>query len=148
MPEPSTDTDTHTHTNTTTDQTTYKLTFFTPPSATKACLSALHAVGAGVWPSPPPPTLASGTKDTPETSSSSPPKYIDSAFISRGTGQFRPSAHANPTIGTPGEVQVVEEDKVEMVVVGTEAVRRAVAELRRVHPYEVVGLFVVRCEDF
>ncbi|ETI20586.1 hypothetical protein G647_08624 [Cladophialophora carrionii CBS 160.54] len=124
---------------TTTEATIYKLTFFTPPTATQSCVSALHAVGVGVWPNPP---LASSAKDT------SPPKYIDSAFVSRGSGQFKPSAHANPHIGTPGEVEVVEEDKVDMVVVGTETVRKAVAELRRVHPYEVVGLFVVRCEDF
>jgi hypothetical protein len=92
-----------------------------------------------VWPNP------NSNSDLDVTST---PKYVDSAFISRGTGQFRPAAHANPHVGTRGQIEVVEEDRVEMVVLGTETVRRAVAELRRVHPYEVVGLFVVRCEDF
>jgi hypothetical protein len=96
-----------------------------------------------VWPNPNPNSDPDVDPDAAST-----PKYVDSAFISRGTGQFRPAAHANPHIGTRGRIEVVEEDRVEMVVLGTETVRRAVAELRRVHPYEVVGLFVVRCEDF
>ncbi|KAL0564809.1 hypothetical protein V5O48_017231 [Marasmius crinis-equi] len=42
--------------------------------------------------------------------------YEHCAFVSRGTGQFRPSAEANPTIGAPGTLEFVEEDRVVMVV--------------------------------
>jgi len=34
------------------------------------------------------------------------------------------------------------------VVVGTETARRAARALRDAHPYEVVALFVSRCEEF
>ncbi|KIX96404.1 uncharacterized protein Z520_07670 [Fonsecaea multimorphosa CBS 102226] len=127
------------------DQTIYKLTFYVPPENTHACLSALWATGAGTWPNGP---------EFPSSSSASggepiePAKYTDTAFISRGTGQFKPSAAANPHIGTPGKVEYVEEERVEMVVVGTQRCKDAVRELRRAHPYEVVALFVVKCEDF
>ena len=43
----------------------------------------------------------------------------------------------------------MKEDRVEVVVWDTEeVVREAVAEMRRVHPYEVVAVFVVKCEEF
>lgn len=120
------------------DQTIYKLTFTTPPSHTTAILAALHATSAGTWPNPP---SASGSTDTTPT----PPKYTHTAFVSQGTGQFRPSAHASPHIGTPGAVEMVDEDRVEMVVVGREVLRQAVKALREAHPYEVVAFYVVKC---
>ncbi|EXJ92955.1 hypothetical protein A1O3_01511 [Capronia epimyces CBS 606.96] len=78
------------------------------------------------------------------------PKYTDSCFISSGTGQFRPSASADPHIGTAGgQVEHVLEDRVEMVVAGgPDAVRSAVAALRRAHPYEVAAFFVFKSEFF
>ncbi|OAP54834.1 hypothetical protein AYL99_11282 [Fonsecaea erecta] len=118
------------------DKTLYKLTFYSPVENTQACLSALWATGAGTWP------------NVPGDAAGGPPKYTDTAFVSRGTGQFKPSAAANPHIGRAGEVEFVEEDKVEMVIVGTQRCKDAVRELRRAHPYEVVALFVTRCEDF
>ncbi|KEF54490.1 uncharacterized protein A1O9_09657 [Exophiala aquamarina CBS 119918] len=128
-------------TNTTTSsddesKTVYQLTFYTPPTHTQSILSALHGnTSAGIWPNP-----------TDGPGASSPPKYVDVAFITRGTGQFRPSEHANPHIGKPGTLEVLEEDKVEMVVVGKKAAKRAVEQLRAAHPYEVVAFFVVKCE--
>ncbi|KIW93366.1 uncharacterized protein Z519_05971 [Cladophialophora bantiana CBS 173.52] len=119
-------------TSSTDDKTIYKLTFYVPPANTQACLSALWATGAGTWPN----------------DDGGPALYTDTAFISRGTGQFKPSAAANPHIGAPGQVEYVEEDRVEMVVVGTQTCRTAVQVLRKAHPYEVVALFVARCEDF
>lgn len=116
-------------------KTIYQLIFYTPTSHTSSILSALHgSTSAGTWPNPPGPDA------------SAPPKYVDTAFVTRGTGQFRPSEHANPHIGKPGALEVLEEDKVEMVVVGKETIRKAVETLREVHPYEVVAFFVVKCE--
>jgi hypothetical protein len=77
-----------------------------------------------------------------------PPLYTDTCFISQGTGQFKPAGGAKPHIGSVGRVEYVQEDRVEMVVVGTETARRAVRALRDTHPYEVVALFVCRCEEF
>ncbi|KIW10122.1 hypothetical protein PV08_11082 [Exophiala spinifera] len=116
----------------------YKLTFYVPQSHTQTCLDALWSTGAGRWP------------NGPRASACEPPKYTDVAFISPGMGQFKVSAHATPHIGTPGngEAEHVSEDRVEMVIVGTATAKSAVAKLREVHPYEVVALFVVQCEDF
>lgn len=133
-----------------TDQTIYQLTFYTPRSHTTSILSALHATTAGTWPNGPNnngnPTSSSTNPATASASASAPaPKYTNAAFISQGTGQFLPTADATPHIGTPGTVERVDEDKVEMVVVGRDVLRRAVKALRETHPYEVVGFFVVRC---
>ncbi|KAJ9614373.1 hypothetical protein H2200_002509 [Cladophialophora chaetospira] len=116
------------------DKTIYKLVFFVPPENTQACLMAIFSARGGIWPNPPLPT---GQPDT------SPPKYENCAFISKGTGQFRPSKHANPHIGKPGEREEVEEDRVETIIVGTlETVGRAVEALRKAHPYEVAAVFL------
>ncbi|KAF7299646.1 hypothetical protein HMN09_00970000 [Mycena chlorophos] len=42
--------------------------------------------------------------------------YERCAFSSRGTGQFRPTTGANPAIGVVGELEHVEEDRVEVLV--------------------------------
>lgn len=119
-----------------TDKTIYQLVFYTPPEHTQSILSALHRnTSAGTWPNP---------FSSPDATS--PPKYVDTAFVTRGTGQFRPSEHANPHIGKPGALEVLQEDKVEMVVVGKDSVRLAVEQLKAAHPYEVVAFFVVKCE--
>lgn len=116
--------------------TIYKLLFYVPQTHTQACLHAVWATGAGTWP------------NGPGHEPGAPPKYTDTCFVSSGTGQFKPAGHATPAVGQPGKVEYVLEDRVEMVVVGRETVTRAVAELRKAHPYEVVAYFVVRCENF
>lgn len=52
-----------------------------------------------------------------------------------------------PAIGTPGELEHVEEVKLEMSV-GEEAVREVVAAIRNTHPYEEVVVDVYKLEDF
>ncbi len=61
--------------------------------------------------------------------------YDRCAFLSNGTGTFRPGVGAHPVIGTPGQVEVVDETRVEMVL---PRARRdvVVAALRQAHPYE------------
>ncbi|MGC5616356.1 Nif3-like dinuclear metal center hexameric protein [Georgenia sp. Z1491] len=61
--------------------------------------------------------------------------YERAAFTSRGTGTFRPLPGAHPTIGAVGDVEEVEEDRLEILVpAGREGdVLRA---LREAHPYE------------
>ena len=63
--------------------------------------------------------------------------YESCAFVSRGTGQFRPGPEANPAIGTRGELEFVEEDRVEVVVTDhgrNEEIQRAIQELKSVRP--------------
>jgi dinuclear metal center YbgI/SA1388 family protein len=61
--------------------------------------------------------------------------YDRCAFLTDGLGTFRPGPDANPTIGTPGQIEEVAETRVEMVMPRR---RRdsVVAALRQVHPYE------------
>jgi dinuclear metal center YbgI/SA1388 family protein len=64
--------------------------------------------------------------------------YRDAAFSVDGTQQFRPVDGANPTIGTVGELERVEETRVEVVL--DRRLRRQVVEaLRAAHPYEEVA---------
>ncbi|KIW59165.1 hypothetical protein, variant [Exophiala xenobiotica] len=118
------------------DKTLYKMTFYVPTPSTKSVLEAVWSTGAGTWP------------NGPGHVAEAPPKYTETCFISSGTGQFKPSVHADPHIGKSGVVEYVQEDRVEMVVVGTARVRNAVDKLREAHPYEVVAFFVTKCEDF
>ena len=61
--------------------------------------------------------------------------YDSTSFSSRGTGRFRPLAGAHPAIGRVGEIEEVEEERIETVV-GEEILDKVVKELRFCHPYE------------
>jgi dinuclear metal center YbgI/SA1388 family protein len=61
--------------------------------------------------------------------------YSHCAWSTEGTGQFLPGAGANPAIGRVGELERVEETRLELVL--ARGRRRAVLEaLRAAHPYE------------
>ena len=61
--------------------------------------------------------------------------YARCAWTTTGIGTFLPGAAASPAIGRPGEIEVVPETRVEMVL--PRASRSAVlAALRSAHPYE------------
>lgn len=55
-------------------------------------------------------------------------EYENCAFLTQGTGQFKPGPKANPTIGVPGRMEFVEENRVEVVVndVGSNAITKGV----------------------
>lgn len=61
--------------------------------------------------------------------------YRECSWRVAGTGQFRPVAGANPTLGEIGRVETVAEDRLE--VVAPAALRTAIlGALRSAHPYE------------
>ncbi|MGI8888567.1 MAG: Nif3-like dinuclear metal center hexameric protein [Nocardioidaceae bacterium] len=61
--------------------------------------------------------------------------YDRCAFVTEGSGTFRPGPGSNPTIGKPGRIEVVDEARVEMVF--PRGNRAAVtAALRAAHSYE------------
>lgn len=68
--------------------------------------------------------------------------YTECSFSVAGTGRFRPGSGTNPTIGSVGEPESVEELRVEFVAPPElrSAVRRAVIEG---HPYEVPAMDVL-----
>ncbi|MFC9438464.1 Nif3-like dinuclear metal center hexameric protein [Nocardia sp. NPDC057030] len=83
-----------------------------PPAHTEAVLNALFMAGAG------------GSGD-----------YRDCALRVPARSQFRPMAEAKPAIGVVGELQQVDEDRLELVA--PPAARAAIlSALRAAHPYE------------
>ncbi|MCG7576610.1 MULTISPECIES: YqfO family protein [unclassified Halomonas] len=72
--------------------------------------------------------------------------YEHVCFHSRGTGQFRPMAGAEPHIGQVGTLETVDEFKIEMVC-ADEHIRAAIAALKLAHPYEEVAYDVWQLAD-
>ncbi len=101
----------------------YKLAFFVPPSHVEQVKDALFAAGAG----------RIGAYDC-------------CSWQVLGHGQFRPLDGSQPFIGQAGEVEQVQEWKVELVV-SDELIRQAVAALKDSHPYEVPAYDVWKLED-
>ena len=102
----------------------YKLAFFVPPSHVEQVKSALFAAGAG----------RIGA-------------YDSCSWQVLGQGQFRPLDGSQPFIGQTGEIEQVEEWKVELVV-ADELIREAVAALKSSHPYETPAYEVWKLGDF
>jgi hypothetical protein len=91
--------------------TRFKLIFFVPPSALVACKSAIFSAGAGSHPGP--------------------GNYTECCWVALGTGQFRPGDGAKPNIGKVGELEEVQEAKVETLCLGEDVVRKAVKALKK-----------------
>jgi hypothetical protein len=91
--------------------TRYKLVYHVPPAALEATKAAIFAAGAGRYP-------GAGN-------------YTECCFTVLGTGQFRPGDAANPHIGKVGQLEHVEEARVETLCVGEETARKAVAALKK-----------------
>ncbi|KAF3929817.1 hypothetical protein AA313_de0204394 [Arthrobotrys entomopaga] len=103
----------------------YKLVYFVPLENLEATKEAIFAAGAGRY-----------------------PDYSECAWVAIGTGQFRPIKSAKPHLGNVGELEKVEEARVETVITGEETVRKVVAALKGAHPYEEVAYDILRLEDF
>ncbi len=73
--------------------------------------------------------------------------YDSCAWETLGQGQFRPLAGSNPHLGTQGEVEKVDEYKVELVC-ADHLVEAVVAAMKRAHPYEEPAYEVYRMEKF
>ncbi|MBC3421485.1 NGG1p interacting factor NIF3 [Pseudomonas sp. RW3S2] len=90
----------------------HKLAFFVPASHVEVVKAAVFAAGGGRI-----------------------GDYDHCAWQTLGQGQFRPLDGSQPFLGEVGQVEVVEEWKVELVV-ADERVRQVVAALKQSHPYE------------
>ncbi|MFT7824118.1 MAG: NGG1p interacting factor NIF3 [Sulfurimonas sp.] len=102
----------------------YKLNFFVPADHKETVKNALFGIGAGKY-----------------------ENYEHCSFETLGTGQFKPVGEADPYLGKVGEVERVEEYKVEMVC-SDGLIENAVRTLKKVHPYEEVAYEVFRLEAF
>lgn len=90
----------------------YKLAFFVPPSHLDAVKEAVFATGAGRI-----------------------GNYDSCCWQTLGQGQFRPLSGSNPAIGEQGQLETVEEYRVELVC-ADELIAAAVKALVEAHPYE------------
>ncbi|RVD82803.1 uncharacterized protein DFL_007214 [Arthrobotrys flagrans] len=106
----------------------YKLIYFVPVKDLDTTKAAIFAAGAGRY-------IGRGN-------------YTECAWVALGTGQFRPGDAANPHIGKVGELEKIEEARVETLVIGEELTRKVVQVLKSVHPYEEPAYDVVKLEDF
>lgn len=99
------------------------LVTYVPVAHTQAVLAALFQAGAGEL-----------------------GNYRECAFVSRGRGQYRPVDGANPAIGTVGDLEILDEDRIEVMI--PDGRRAAVlAALRLAHPYEEPAFHVLAGVD-
>lgn len=64
--------------------------------------------------------------------------YDFCSFSSKGTGRFRGNGHSNPTIGTAGEYESIEEERIE-VIVSRDILKSVIEKMKAAHPYEEVA---------
>ncbi|MFB9887091.1 Nif3-like dinuclear metal center hexameric protein [Balneatrix alpica] len=102
----------------------YKLAFFVPESHLEVVKQALFACGAGRI-----------------------GEYDCCCWQVKGIGQFRPLAGSQPYLGQQGQIEQLEEWKVELVVEDA-LVANAVTALKAAHPYEEVAYEVWALADF
>ncbi len=102
----------------------YKLAFFVPASHVDVVKAAVFAAGGGRI-----------------------GDYDHCAWQTLGQGQFRPLHGSQPYLGQTGQVEVVEEWKVELVVADDRVVQ-VVAALKHSHPYETPAYEVWRLAEF
>jgi len=72
-------------------------------------------------------------------------KYSFCSFSTTGTGRFKPEEGANPHIGKVGELESVEEERIE-VTCEDGLVKSVISTIKKVHPYEEVALDVYNLE--
>lgn len=90
----------------------YKLVFYVPETHLELVKTALFAAGAGHF-----------------------EHYDQCSWQILGQGQFRPLKHANPHIGTPGQLESLPEYRVEMICSKTH-LQSVLKALFDAHPYE------------
>ncbi|MFK0036283.1 NGG1p interacting factor NIF3 [Pseudomonas monteilii] len=102
----------------------YKLAFFVPASHVEVVKAAVFAAGGGRI-----------------------GDYDHCAWQTLGQGQFRPLDGSQPFLGQAGQVEVVEEWKVELVV-ADDLIVQVVAALKQSHPYETPAYEVWQLAEF
>ena len=102
----------------------FRLVFNVPVTALESCKSAIFAAGAGRYPGP--------------------GEYTECCWTVVGKGQFRPGQKANPHLGKSGDLETVDEARVETLCVGEDVARKAVAALKECVLLSLSALFCSR----
>lgn len=100
-----------------------KLVTFIPEKDTPGVLEALHEAGAGKIGA-----------------------YDHCSFSIEGKGRFKPGAGASPHIGKPGEIESVNETRIE-VIFPTLQWTAVLAALNKSHPYEEVAYYLTSLDN-
>lgn len=100
-----------------------KLVTFIPKEHTEAVLDALHEAGAGQI-----------------------GNYKNCSFKVGGTGTFKPSEEADPFVGSAGQQEHIEEDRVELIF-PNHLEAKVIRALRNSHPYEEVAYYITRVNN-
>jgi len=66
-------------------------------------------------------------------------EYSFCSYSIKGVGRFKPSDHANPHIGSAGNLEAVDEERIE-VACEKDQVVELIQVIKNVHPYEEVVL--------
>ncbi len=106
------------------NQTLLKLTTFIPKENTENVMQAMHAAGAGMI-----------------------GNYKNCSFRLEGTGTFLPTGDANPAIGQVGELEKVNETRVE-VILPAYLKDKVLQALFDAHPYEEVAYYLHRLINY
>lgn len=64
--------------------------------------------------------------------------YDSCVWETSGTGQFRPLAGSNPYLGSPNEIERVEEVKLECICEQSK-IKDVIAAMKKAHPYETAA---------
>lgn len=102
----------------------YKIGFFVPESHLEQVKQAMFAEGAGQI-----------------------GDYEQCSWQVKGLGQYRPMPGSHAFIGEVGQLEIVEEYRVEMVCEAS-FIQEVVDALKNAHPYEEPAYDVVKLEDF
>jgi hypothetical protein len=73
--------------------------------------------------------------------------YSFCSFSSRGIGRFKPEVGASPAIGSVGNIESVEEERIEFVC-DRDILDKVIRAIKKVHPYEEIALDVYPIEMF
>lgn len=104
-------------------QKNYKLVVFVPQSHLEAVRIAICKAGAGKIGK----------------------KYDNCTFMSPGIGTFQPLKGAKPAIGKLNQLERVGEARLETIVPATK-IKKVIAAMKKVHPYEEVAYDVYALE--
>jgi dinuclear metal center YbgI/SA1388 family protein len=72
--------------------------------------------------------------------------YSHCSFSANGTGRFLPEDGTSPFIGKPGQLEAVEEVRIETIVPGS-LLKKAITAMIKAHPYEEVAYDVYPLEN-
>ena len=72
--------------------------------------------------------------------------YAFCSFSSKGTGRFKPENGAHPSIGEVGKLELVQEERIE-VVCDRNLLKDVITTIKKAHPYEEVALDIYPLEE-